>query len=133
MKVKSSAVGLNTVPTNNRLYFLVAPPLGSSGQSKARALFGDKTWTVGKTIDFLSKKLHAENTNNIPDGPQLRLFSSGGDIISDDLAVILQDLLEDGTLVDGDSLILEFITPDQLSQGSNIFVEERCLGKYSFI
>lgn len=133
MKIKGSAVGLKTVPTANRIYFLVAPPVGPSAQSKARSLFVDKEWSYGKAIDFLAKKLNVNNTNNNITEPQLRLFSTEGELLSDDLSEILHNLLDNGVLVDGDSLILEYITPEDISHETNIFVGDRNLSKYTFI
>lgn len=133
MKIKGSAKGAKSIPTTERMYFLVAPPLEGKDKSCAKSIFVDKNCNIGKAIDSFSKILKIDNKNNDTTAPQLRLFNTSGEILSEELSVLLKDLVSDGSIIDGDSLILEYITKEELENGVNIFDGERCTDKYNFV
>ncbi|XP_014272425.1 AN1-type zinc finger protein 1 [Halyomorpha halys] len=133
MKIKGSAKGAKSIPSTERMYFLVAPPLEGKDKSCAKPIFIDKNGNVGKAIDSFSKILKIDNKNNDPTAPQLRLFNTSGDILSEELSVLLQTMVSDGSIVDGDSLILEYVTKEEIENGVNIFDGERCIDKYNFV
>lgn len=111
MKLKSKALGDNKVPTNSRVYFAVHPPvLGNDCNYKPQPLFASTSWTVGKSIDVFSKRMRVENKNNEVNEPKLRLFKvSDGSIISLRTDIRMEELINSGVLLDGDSLILEYV------------------------
>ncbi|KAK9501938.1 hypothetical protein O3M35_012568 [Rhynocoris fuscipes] len=134
MKIKGSAVGDNQIPIKDRIFFLVAPPLQQKEKSCARGFFVNRLWTIGKSIDTFSKRLKVINKNDEPDAPKLRLFSFDGNIITEDMTSTMQSLLDSGILVDGDSLILEYVNEEIIDNNSynDLFDEVKC-SKYVFI
>lgn len=49
MKIKGKAVGDNKIPTTDRIFFTVHPPLSNPTQT-SRPLFVSKTWTVSIAV-----------------------------------------------------------------------------------
>lgn len=116
MKIKNKALGDNKIPTDNRLYFSVLPPwIDENTDYKAMPLFTSKQWSVGRTIDLFSKKLKVDNKNNEVNEPKLRLFKlSDGSLISKTTDILMESLI-DSVLVNGDSLILNYVKANELS------------------
>lgn len=116
MKIKNKAFGDNKIPIDNRLYFSVLPPwIDENTHYKAVPLFTSKQWSVGRTIDLFSKKLKVDNKNNEVNEPKLRLFKlSDGSLISKTTDVLMESLI-DSVIVNGDSLILNYVKVNELS------------------
>lgn len=111
MRVKNKATGLKSIPTVDRIYFNVTTPK-QLGEAK-KAVFVSKTWSVGRAIDAIADECKVPNRNNVANAEKLRLFT---DIQNDtdyiqDLSKILNNLVHDNQLVDGQNLKLEYVQP----------------------
>ncbi|KAL1137995.1 hypothetical protein AAG570_009690 [Ranatra chinensis] len=125
MKLKRVAVGDNHIPVVDRVFFCVAPPVGTDGgpQHESRAIFVNKQWPVGRAVDSISKRLKLNNRNNETGAPKLLLFSSQGEILATKRDTTIESLVQDGILTDGDSLILETMTQEELDAGKTTFLK----------
>ncbi|XP_066581218.1 AN1-type zinc finger protein 1-like [Prorops nasuta] len=106
MKVKATAVGPKKVPVCERRYFLVYPP---SLSTTPKNVFVSGQWTIGKTIDSISETLKISNHNNTVNSIKLNLFHyATGICFSNEKETLLEDLFSNATLIDGQSIILEY-------------------------
>ena len=117
MRLKSKAKGSSTIRTTDRLYFLILPPKNS----KSKACFISKDWSVGRVIDSLSTLCDVVNKNNEFKAPKLRLFKkSDGTQISADMSTIINDLISSNKITNGESLILEYVNPEENLETYNL-------------
>ncbi|XP_049956252.1 AN1-type zinc finger protein 1-like [Schistocerca serialis cubense] len=108
MKLKNKAVGNKGIPAADRVYFMIFPPLTLSKQSVP--VFVSRHWTVGRAIDSISDLCGVLNRNNDATAPKLRLFHyEGGQLLCMQVDKKLNDLIQENDLVDGESLILEYV------------------------
>lgn len=127
MKLKSTALGEGKIPSDDRLYFAVHPPR-QSVSLKPSPLYTSKQWSVGRTIDLFSKKMKVENKNNEKDAPKLRLFKlSDGKMVAETTCVCIGNLL-DSVLVNGDTLILDYVNEEELNGEPQL--DDELLEKY---
>jgi hypothetical protein len=109
MKIKNKAKGLNTIPTSERIYFNVVHPETAQGHP----VFVSKNWSIGRAIDAIADECKIKNDNNKSMGKKLRLFKQdSGEILSKDLANSLQLLVDNGVIIDGESVIMEYVNDD---------------------
>ncbi|XP_050535419.1 AN1-type zinc finger protein 1-like isoform X2 [Daktulosphaira vitifoliae] len=105
MKLKSKALGDNKIPTNDRVYFSVHPPIKNDKSISAVPLFTSKNWTVGRTIDLFAVRLKIENRND-----------------KKTMDCVFGRMITDGLIFNGDSLILHYVdvsvSPVQLDSES---------------
>lgn len=114
MRLKGRAIGCKGIPTENRRYFLIYPPL-SSPKKESRAIYVCYQWTVGKAIDSIAEILGIRNSNNMANAEKLRIFHHyNGNILVDKVDIVLSDLFNNNTLVDGQNLILEYSNADKI-------------------
>lgn len=110
MKLKGKALGDNKIPTNDRVYFTIHPPMKDNNAIPAVPLFTSKTWTVGRTIDLFAVRLKIENRNDKSHVPKLRLFKlENGEHLSNQMDCVIGRMVTDGLLFNGDSLILHYV------------------------
>lgn len=110
MKLKGKALGDNKIPTNDRVYFSVHPPMKENHAVPAVPLFTSKTWTVGRTIDLFAVRLKIENRNDKSNTPKLRLFKlEDGQHLSDQMDRVVGPMVADGLMFNGDTLILHYV------------------------
>ncbi|XP_076352994.1 AN1-type zinc finger protein 1-like isoform X2 [Tachypleus tridentatus] len=108
MKLKMKAVGDNSLPQTERIYFQVFLPKRHT--NKEKAFYFSKLWTVGKLVDTVACQEKLPNKNNIANMEWLKLFStSDGRCFS--MADTLSSLLENDVLCSGNSIILEYVAP----------------------
>ncbi|KAK3923700.1 AN1-type zinc finger protein 1 [Frankliniella fusca] len=107
MRIKQKATGRKNVPISSRTYFLAhwIPNEGAEPQSKA--VFVNKEWALGRVVDEIGDQCKIITDKN-PSSPKLRLFHMNGEILSEDMSIQLQKLLEDEITIDGASLIIDF-------------------------
>lgn len=131
MKIKGKALGDGKIPTDNRLYFYVHPPsTNEDADLKPSPLYTSKEWSVGRTIDLFSKKLKVANKNNEANEPKLRLFKlSDGTLISNTTDIIIGTLV-DNSIINGDSLILTYVSEETLKSGNPVLIDDDLLEKY---
>lgn len=113
MRIKQKATGRRNVPASLRSYFLVhwVPSGGSEPDSKP--IFVNKEWPLGRVVDEVADQCKIIRDTNKPTAPKLRLFHMNGEILSEDLSINVNKLLEDNVLIDGASLIIDFhVVPD---------------------
>lgn len=123
MKLKQTAVGQKSIPMNDRTYFRVHFPLSKAasikGSEKTKGVFVSKAWSFGKVLDILADLCGVENKNNVggEKAKKLRLFkhSSGEQLTIDDYNAILDDLLKNEKVLNGESLVLEYLETDTLN------------------
>ena len=108
MKLKMGAIGDKHAPEVDRVYFRVILPMGNTDKSKA--LFFNKTWTVGRVIDKCATLLGIQNDNNVSAAKKLKLFDfDDGCVLPTDVA--LENLIqgEGSKLNNGCAVILEYV------------------------
>lgn len=106
MRLKGLATGLKGLPTTERRYFLVYGPRETGG---SKAIYVSVQWTVGKVIDTFADCLGLQNLNNLANAKKLRIFNHNtGMIVSKQMDESLIKLYDDGTLVDGQTVVLEY-------------------------
>jgi hypothetical protein len=109
MRLKGKAAGSKGIPTADRVYFLIYPPL--TVPKKSKAVFVAKQWSVGRVIDAAADLCDIPNRNNEPSAKKLRLFHlHDGQMLCTEMERKLEQLLNEGIVVDGESLVLEYIT-----------------------
>lgn len=127
MKLKGKALGDNKIPTNDRVYFNIHPPMKNNNAIPAVPLFTSKTWTVGRTIDLFAVRLKIENRNDKSNTPKLRLFKlEDGEHLSNQMDRVIGRMVTDGLLFNGDSLILHYVDTSK----NPIEIEPDILVKY---
>lgn len=110
MKLKGKALGDNKIPTTDRVYFSIHPPLKDNRAIPAVPLFTSKTWTVGRTIDLFAVRLKIENRNDKSNAPKLRLFKlEDGVHLSNQMDQVIGRMVTDGLVFNGDSLVLHYV------------------------
>jgi len=107
MKLKMKSVGQTSLPEAERIYFLVHPPQESGKASQG--CFVSKNWSLGKIIDSLADSTKTVNENNVTSARKLRLFRNG-DMLSFPLDTTLNNLLEAESILNGDSIDLDYET-----------------------
>ncbi|XP_069679014.1 AN1-type zinc finger protein 1-like [Periplaneta americana] len=118
MRLKGKAVGSKGIPTTDRVYFLVYSPL--TVPQKSKAVFVAKQWSVGRVIDSVADACNVPNRNNENIAKKLRIFHQhNGQIVCIEMERKLEELLKDGLVNDGETLILEYIT-DNDSDSHNL-------------
>lgn len=107
MRLKQKATGRKNVPISSRTYFLAHwKPQGSS-ETQSKAVFVNKDWPLGRVVDEIADQCKIVSDPN-PSSPKLRLFHMNGNILSENMAILLQKLLEDNVVIDGASLGIDF-------------------------
>lgn len=117
MRIKGKSVGPNSVPLADRRYFLVHPPITSPIKAfeGSKGAFVSMNWNVGKIIDSIADSLKISNSNNVATAKKLRIFNyHTGDIVTNQMDVVLSDLLQSDTLIDGQDVIFEYSTDDKI-------------------
>ncbi|XP_015585546.1 AN1-type zinc finger protein 1 [Cephus cinctus] len=111
MRLKGQALGPTSIPSTERRYFLIYPPITNSAKTigKPKAAFVCVRWSLGRAIDGLASILGIPNTNNVASAKKLKLFHHiSGSCVSEKMDVLLSELLDSSSLTDGQSLILEY-------------------------
>ncbi|KAK6635662.1 hypothetical protein RUM44_000916 [Polyplax serrata] len=109
MKLKGKATGSPSVPTTDRIYFLVILP--KSLNKGAKPVFVSKDWSIGKVIDSASTICNVPNRNNEMNSPKLKLFKVDGTQVSTEMNSKLVDIIEGNRIFSGETLILEYVNP----------------------
>lgn len=112
MKIKNKATGLKSIPTTNRVYFNINY-FDSNNVEKTTPVFVSNQWTVGRAIDAIAQELILPNYNNKSTEKKLRLFKKDdNEIISDSVSTVLNDLLNDKRVANGENLIIQYVADD---------------------
>ncbi|CAH1981331.1 unnamed protein product [Acanthoscelides obtectus] len=108
---QGKATGVKSIAQMNRLYFSVSKIDGNT--EKAVAVFVSNQWSLGRAIDSIADEMKLQNNNNKSGEKKLRLFKKEDkEILTQNMSVNLSALLEDNIIVDGDSLIIEYVDDD---------------------
>nr|XP_022902171.1 AN1-type zinc finger protein 1-like [Onthophagus taurus] len=111
MRLKGKAVGLNSIPSVDRVYFNITHP--KITPEKTTAIFVSKTWTLGRVIDAIADEIKITNKNNQANVLKLRLFKKEtGETVSSIMSKKLEDLLKADEIVDGEELLIEYVSED---------------------
>lgn len=105
MKLKQSAIGLQSIPQTERLYF----NLNLGNQTPCKPIYLSSFWSIGKSIDFIAEKLNLTNNNNKPDQPKLIITTEIEQTLPFDLT--LAQLVELGSIETGQTLFIKYIDP----------------------
>ncbi|KAG5886064.1 hypothetical protein JTB14_009512 [Gonioctena quinquepunctata] len=104
MKIKNKATGLKSIPVDNRIYFNV------THAERTVPVFVSNQWTVGRAIDAIALEMTLKNNNNKENEKKLRLFKNqDNNIISQSVSVTVNTLVDEKVIVDGESLIIEYV------------------------
>jgi hypothetical protein len=108
MRLKGKAVGSKGIPMTDRVYFLMYPPL--TVLQKSKAVFVAKQWSIGKVIDSVADLCDIPNRNNQTAATKLRLFHHhDGQMLCTEMEIKLDQLLNEGSVMDGETLVLEYV------------------------
>ncbi|KAJ8975931.1 hypothetical protein NQ317_014891 [Molorchus minor] len=111
MRIKNKATGLKTIPTLNRVYFNIT--YSKDQQEKTLPVFVSNQWTIGRAIDAIAQEMKLQNNNNKMNEKKLRLFKQDDkEIIYKDVSAKLDSLLNNDIIVNGESLIIEYVNND---------------------
>lgn len=109
MRIKNKATGLKTIPLSDRVYFNIQ----YKNKNELIPVFVSKTWSLGRAIDAIAMELKLQNDNNKAQALKLRLFKNEDfKIVSTDLSHTLQSLLAANDIIDGNTLILDYVNDD---------------------
>lgn len=111
MRLKGKSLGQAGIPVEERRHFLVYYPqrVSKKKPETSKGVCVSVRWTVGKVVDAVADLLGIPNYNNTNSLEKLRLFQHNtGLILSEQMDVPLEQLFENGTLSDGQSLVLEY-------------------------
>uniref|UniRef100_A0A6V7IIZ4 AN1-type domain-containing protein n=1 Tax=Bracon brevicornis TaxID=1563983 RepID=A0A6V7IIZ4_9HYME len=104
MRLKGRATGSKAIPTDERRYFLVHPPLNHP--KTAMPFFVSSRWTVGKVMDVICDSMNIGAKHN---NEELRVFhQTSGKLVICKMDTPIADLFDSGELTDGQSLIFEY-------------------------
>jgi hypothetical protein len=124
MRLKGKAIGLKGIPTSDRVYFLIYPPL--TVPQKSKAVFVARQWPIGRVIDSAADHCNVPNRNNQTAARKLRLFHQhNGQMLCAEMDRKLEQLLNEGTVMDGETLIFEYV----IAENSDSFCL-KCLDQY---
>lgn len=126
MKLKQKAMGQKAIQQEDRIYFLVHLPLSKiasmslkSGKDRTKGVFVSKLWPLGKVLDAISDLCSVQNKNNTSQGEnqKLKLFkhSSGELLANESYNVLLDQLIKDEEVFNGDTLVLEYVNVSDMS------------------
>ena len=108
MRLKGKAVGSKGIPVTDRVYFLMYPPL--TALQKSKAVFVAKQWSIGRVIDSVADLCNVPNRNNQTAATKLRLFHHrDGQMLCTEMEIKLDQLLSEGSVMDGETLVLEYV------------------------
>ena len=119
MRLKGKANGLKTIPTANRRYFLAYGPKENARQVPPKPTFVSHDWTIGKVTDMISKSFNVFKVEDNTKRPKL-FHHSTGQLVTQQMDVTLQNLLDNNVLTEGQSLILEFSNDSQIDPTSYV-------------
>lgn len=112
MRLKGKAAGSKGIPITDRVYFVVYPPL--TFRQKSKAVFVSKQWSIGRVTDSVAELCDIPNRNNQTAATKLRLFHHhDGQIVCTEMERKLDLLLNEGTVMDGETLVLEYVNETQ--------------------
>lgn len=104
MKLKQNSIGVNELPAEERVYFLVQTP----SQAKM-GVFVSTLWSIGKCIDYIASACKITNFNNITGKPHLNLFTSSGDCLSENMDVTITEMVDREIVFNGQTAILKYV------------------------
>ena len=105
MKLKMKAQGQKSIPTEDRIYFGI-----KSQKKEMKPVFVSKKWSLGKVVDSSANLIGLENKNNVSNAAKLKLFKNiDGTLVSEELDVLIEDLIAQDVIFNGDLLIFEYI------------------------
>lgn len=108
MRLKGKAAGSKGIPVSDRVYFLIYLPL--TFPQKSKAVFVAKQWSIGRVIDSVADLCDIPNRNNQIAATKLRLFHHhDGKMLCTEMERKLDELLNEGTVMDGEALVLEYV------------------------
>lgn len=109
MRLKSKAIGLPSIPTQERIYFLVK--IGREKNEKQEfPVYVSSEWSVGRSIDQIAATCKLKNQNNLSNAPKLKLFRDCDEqILTENSAEKINDLIERGAVSNGETLFMDYV------------------------
>lgn len=107
MRLKGRSKGDNAVPQAERVFFSITCP-NPQQNPKPLDVWMSKTWSLGKAVDFMARQARVKNRNNQLEAPKLHFFKEE-ECLSVTFEKTISDLMNEGTLVDGDSLVFKLV------------------------
>ena len=126
MKLKQKSAGQKSIPMNDRAYFRIHLPLSKistiKASEKTKGVFVSQSWCFGKVLDVISDLCGVENKNNVggENKIKLRLFkhANGELLATENFNILLGDMLKSEEVLNGDTLILEYLETDDINNSS---------------
>lgn len=118
MRLKQKATGRRNIPVSQRSYFLVHWVPAGTSEPDNKPVFVNKEWPTGRVVDEVADQCKIIRDTN-PSAPKLRLFQMTGEILTEDMSIPLQKLLDESVLIDGASLIIDQYVPSEDGDTTN--------------
>ncbi|CAK1551321.1 unnamed protein product [Leptosia nina] len=140
MRIKQKAIGPKAVPPKDRTYFAIRKPTNTEAKSvkivndmenlvdlgtvsldpdlkDTVPIFINANWSLGRAIDSVCDTCNITNNNNKIGNTKLRLFRQldGYCISPVKMDVEVQELIKNELLLEGDKLVMEYISTDVLN------------------
>ncbi|XP_047503998.1 AN1-type zinc finger protein 1-like [Pieris napi] len=140
MRLKQKAKGPKTVTPKDRIYFAIKKPINVEAKpvkvisdfenlrqidtvvldpdlKDTNPVFISATWSLGRAIDSICDSCNIQNDNNKVGPTKLRIFRQldGYCISPVKMDVEIQDLIKNEILLEGDKLVMEYISTDVLN------------------
>ena len=119
MKLKQKSKGEQSLPQEERIYLRVILPRESK-TSPAVGAFVSRKWSMGRVIDALASSCGVQNRNNVAGTKKLRVFRfQDGHNLSLELEKPMEQLVEGEQVFNGDSVVLEYMDEERVSEDIN--------------
>ncbi|XP_046390849.1 uncharacterized protein LOC124159228 isoform X2 [Ischnura elegans] len=108
MRLKSRAIGdpTTSVPISSRAHFDVFPPSSETSAASSVPVYVSKSWSLGRATDAVERILKPP----MKSGQRVRLYVHSNKMpVGNDMSQTVGSIIESGSLVDGETLLLEFI------------------------
>lgn len=106
MRMKQQAVGSQDIPVSNRAYFLVHWRSGGADGLDRKAIYVSKDWAVELVTKMVAEQCNIFKLPWCTNFQDLRLFHMNGQLITEDLSLLLKNLILEKSLVDGENVLI---------------------------
>lgn len=106
MRIKQQAVGNQKIPVSNRAYFLVHWKSDGGHELNRKSIYVSKEWAVERVTRMVGEECNIFMMPWYKNYNDLRLFHMNGQLITEDLSLILKNLIFEKNLVDGENVLI---------------------------
>ncbi|XP_034247488.1 AN1-type zinc finger protein 1-like [Thrips palmi] len=106
MRMKQQAVGHQNIPMSNRAYFLVHWKSDDARGLDRKAIYVSKEWAVEQVTKMVGEQCNIFTMPWYTSCNDLRLFYMDGQLITENLTLLLKNLITEKNLVDGENILI---------------------------